>query len=145
MFFPLHIFQHKHMAFKLQINFGLPIESQVRILISLLARTEFMLWGVSKINCLKHWKSAVLSITSIVVYQLTLYHIDIILIQASERRFSNRPQRKNEANHGKRTFTSDQDPHAIKSSFVSLSRLNWYSECFILVVKIHFSTPALLG
>lgn len=51
-------------------------------------------------------------------------HVDIKLIQASERWFSNGPQGKDEAHGGERALTAGQSTHVIEGGFVPLSGLN---------------------
>lgn len=57
-------------------------------------------------------------------FKIEQYHVDIKLIQASERRFRDGPQGKNKTHGGEGTFASRQGSHVIEGSFISFSRLN---------------------
>lgn len=84
---PLTIFQYEGKALSCQLalsssswvtgrkgNVVCPLSGSDirRIRISLLEGSELMLWGVSKINCLKRWESAILRIMSIAILLLTI-------------------------------------------------------------------------
>lgn len=56
--------------------------------------------------------------------KMSLYHVDIKLVQASEGRLGNGPQREDEAHGGEGALAAGEGSHVVESRSVPLSRLH---------------------
>lgn len=97
-------------------------------------------------NTFKHKRVRVCPLTRFCVCVcVCFHHVDVELVEASERRFGDLPQRQHEANGGEGALATGQRPHVAYLVVLAPRRIHLYEEVWALLCVLFQNIPVWKG